>query len=264
MSYEQDRLKEANEALNKNISLVLAGVFALIGVAVFFFYGFAYVELSTLPYMLVYVGACALVYFSLKTFNILRVLVMTVVAGLILTVSLMKINWQKSYYESKEPFMFLAHIDDYPSWEENMIAPLTGAPNWVKFASECGKPAQEGEGYREDCKSLVTIKRRYNLDMNAELDEYLARMRHTASLVQRRGSLTAPQYTNCIYKRECAEIPVLPQDVKPEDIDPENQQHVYITKAYWDLVEGKPLSPEICSFITLCKVLRTTGAISFE
>ncbi len=264
MVFESDRLQEANEQLGGRMGLGLFAVFVTIGVFVFFVYGFAYLEFSSLPYMLAYAALCAAFYFSLKNFQILRVLGITVLAALVMLLAVTKINFQKAYYENDTPFMFLAYIENYPSWEGSLLSSVTGQPNWVKFAKECGEPVQKGLTFRDDCRTYLGIEKRYNIDMNKEVEEYLARMRHTASLVQKRGSLTAPQYKNCIYKRECAEIPIMQKEVKPSDIDPQDQQFLYITKAYWDLVEAKPLSPEICSFMTLCQVLRTTGAIRFE
>lgn len=264
MVYESDKLQEANDELNGKIGLGLFAVFVTIGVYVFFVYGFAYLEASFIPYMIAYAVLCVLLYLSLEGFQVLRILGITGLAALVMMVSVTKINWQKSYYESEEPFMFMAHIDEYPSWEMNLISSFTGKENWVKFARECGDPARLGFSFREECRSYAGIQQRYNINMNVEVEEYLARMRHTASLIQKRGSLTGPQYKNCIYKGECAEIPLLEKEVKPEDINPEDQQFLYITQAYWDLVEAKPLTPEVCSFMTLCQVLRTTGAIRFE
>ncbi|MEM6781983.1 MAG: hypothetical protein AAF569_08990, partial [Pseudomonadota bacterium] len=182
MSIESEKLQEANENLNQKIGIGFTALFALIGVYVYFIYGFAYLDITSLPYMGTYIALCAFLYFSLKSFDVLKILGITLLAGIILIFSVAKTNWQKQYYETDEPFMFQAHIEDYPSWEANLVSPITGQKNWVAFANECGKPAQEGRSYRKECSSYSSILGRYNPDMNFELDEYLARMRHTAIL----------------------------------------------------------------------------------
>lgn len=265
MTDEEDKKLEAlNQGFNDNLAMWGTACLGFFGVWFFGVFALAYIGLTFVPYIVVYVAAMGGLYFAFKKFKILHIIGLLFLICLTLLLSSVKLNWKKNYYESDAPFLLQAHIESVPAWEAHLLSPVLGVPDWFRFNEECAEPAINRQSVRSDCQNLAAINARYNLDMKKELDDYLFRMRHTAGLIKKQGSLTALQYKACVQKRECAEIPMLPADVTEETIDPENEEHLRISRVFWDLVDDRPLNEAICDYMTLCQVLKQTGAVSFE
>lgn len=263
MSTDTEKLEEAAKSFSFKAAIAVTAFMALVGIYIYLIKGLAYLDVWMLPYAALYIGAAVGMFFVIRTFNPALLGVCIVLAVLALTLSLTKIGWAKAYYENPEPFTFDAYIDKYPSWEEHILSPLLGKPDWVGFEKDCARPVLNKKEPGANCTTMAAIQNQYRIDSKKALDDYIARMRHTVSMVNKRGSMNAAQYKNCILSKECAEIPILPEGA-PDTIKPDDQNFARVSKAFWDLAEAKPLSPEVCDYSILCRVLVATGAVKFE
>ena len=69
-------------------------------------------------------------------------------------------------------------------------------------------------------------------------------------------------YEACIHAGDCAPVPLLPASADSAQVAT-GSAYLETRKAFWQLTENSPLTPEICSFIPVCKALRQSGAVKF-
>ena len=53
----------------------------------------------------------------------------------------------------------------------------------------------------------------------------------------------------------------MPKDVDPDMIDPDSNDHLPVRRMFWQLIDEKTLTPELCAHIPLCAALTKTGAL---
>lgn len=181
--------------------------------------------------------------------------------GAALFASQKKYEWRRDYLEkgaSGNPFVLEPYITAYPPYEEYLLASWLGKPDWVRFAQDCIEPENEPE---KVCSSISAILQKYNIDVTATLNAYRNKMAQTAQKIVD-GKITKKiDYMNCLSSKQCAEVPLLPPDVDADMIDPESDDFLQIRKPFWQLVNDKTITPEICAWISLCRSLGKTGAL---
>lgn len=178
-----------------------------------------------------------------------------------------KINWQKNYdalQRSGTPFIYHSYIDRYPYWEEYMFPSIMKKPDWIRFTEDCTDPILAGREVGPHCSSLADIRSKYYIDARTIMYSYFRRMQQTAKRIDRKEIETLPQYQVCIDRKRCAEVPLLPDGVRAAAVDRQSEDYLDIRKPFWHLVDKQEITPEVCDFMTLCKVLFTTGAFRFD
>lgn len=187
--------------------------------------------------------------------------------GLSVFASQKKYEWRRNYIESGRsgvPFPLEPYIDRYPPYEEYLLAPWLGTPDWVRFSRECIEPVLKEEEPGKSCGNLGAIRQKYNIDVMAALNSYRNKMAQTAKKIAD-GKLTKKiDYMNCLSSRQCAEVPLLPPGVDADALDPESDDFIRIRRPFWQLVNDKTITPEICVYMNLCRVLGKTGAVSLD
>jgi hypothetical protein len=181
--------------------------------------------------------------------------------------SQVKYNWRKEYIEmsrSTRPFAMEFYIDKYPPLETYLMAPLLKTPDWIRFSRDCVEPVLEERTYSPDCSTMKRIQDVYYIDAREALREYRNKMTKTALRIESGNINSKRRYFDCLSRRQCVPVPLLPPGVNPNTIDPESSQHLKERRAFWQLIDSNEITTEICDFMALCKVLRKTGALSFQ
>lgn len=245
---------------------IVSGLMAAVG-GFYFMKGYAYLDIGHLVIVPVFFMALSGVFFSLRKYNLGGgiIFVLCVVASVY--VFSKKTEWQADYVKATrsgtQPYVFEPYVERYPLWEEYMLADLIKKPNWVKFNNECARPALENKAVDGSCKSLEAIAKNYNIDMRATLQEYLKRMQYTAEQIQKNKINTVKKYQTCLETKKCAEVPLLPDKIDPDDVDPQSLDYIEVRRPFWQLVNSKEITPEICGYMVLCNVLMKTGAVAY-
>ncbi len=262
MNTEELKIRKAREDFNFKLATGLTTFMGFLGVFFFFIKGLAFIDAFMLIYILFYGFSVGGIFLFTKKSKIPQVVISFVVAMIMIAVVNVKIGWSNDYYSRTEPFIFSDHIDEYPTWERQFMISMTGQPDWVNFAKGCADSGAKGKRLADVCADKKLIRKKYNINIDEELNAYLKRMQYTVVLINKYGEMPKRKYISCIKKRDCAEIPLLsnPEEY-PEEIEPTEGQAAAISRAYWALVEKSPLTPELCEYITLCKVMRKTGAV---
>lgn len=264
MNDDVKKLKEASLDFSLKVAIATTGLLFVCGIYFYFIRGLASIDLTLLPYMAIFTALTFFTFMAFKDESFNKGVLFTLLAFVVLALSAVKISWQNKQFSMKEPFIFYAHVEEFPSWEAYLLNPFTKQPNWLLFAKECGYPVLRGETFDAACTSLNSIENRYHFDAFQIVKDYHSLMQRTAALIEKRGTMNGEAYRTCVLKKECAQIPLLPTDVNPDEIAAGDDTYNHISRPYWDLVENKPLTPELCDFFPLCRVLRKTGAMKFE
>lgn len=243
-------------------TLVFGIIMAGLGLYFFAIVNFSGFGLVTALMFLVYLGslAASILLFRGEKYGH-AVIFMLVMIGL-LVLSYHRHSWMRDYY--KNGFILEAYIDEYPSWEETLFGSILGKEDWIGFANDCAKPVLEKNGRgASSCKSLATIKEVYRLDMTSVLEKHRKKMKRTAKQLAD-GKARKIRYPRCIRDKKCVEVPLLPPGVDADKIDPASQTHIDKRRAFWSLVNGNGMTPEICTNMQLCYILSKTGAVNLE
>ncbi len=256
--------REKTRTLGKVLMATIATV-AMAGAGLYVFIrGAAYFENG--QFLLIGAFLLALVLVFVGT---MRVRIPVAITGLVLGAVCLfgayeKFAWRRTYVESGlsgKPFILDAHIRTYPPLESYLAAPYLGLPDWVRLARDCVEPLRAGLAAGEHCANLDDIRSTYHIDVKTELKAYRERMARTADQIVK-GKLTKKKdYQACIARKDCAEVPLLPKDVDPDMIDPESNDHLPVRRMFWQLIDEKTLTPELCARIPLCAALTKTGAL---
>ncbi len=268
MSDDFDDLAVApSEATNKSFTAaIVAGLVGAIGLF-FFVKDWAYFEAGQMLLIVVFIVLAAGVFFSLRSVRTGTAILLIMLAIVTIFFSQQKYAWRKAYMlsaKSGNPFIFEPYIDSYPSYEQYILAPILKRPDWVRYERECAEPLAQDLKPPASCKSLTQIKAVYNIDMNKVMQDYRARMSQTAKRVQKGQIKKKNQYQACIATKQCAEIPLLPPDVDADKIDPNSTDYLEVRRPFWQLINNNDISPEICNFMTLCRILLQSGAMDYN
>lgn len=249
----------------KKMALIVGGTLAALQV-LFLFTFRSYLDfghiLTTIPYML----AVVMAFWALRAAKIIPAVLCIVVAAGLLWVSLGKVKWNERYLQglaTTNAFILEDYIDEYPTLEEHMLAKTLRKKDWVRFAENCVTPAMRQQPVAGFCRDATLIQQHYRINVPAEIDIFMRRMQKTAQDIESGRIRTGSQYQQCIAEKRCAPIPLLPEDVDAEKLVNDSTQHIEIRKAFWDLVEGRGLTPGICNAMTLCRSMLATGVVSF-
>lgn len=136
------------------------------------------------------------------------------------------------------------------------------AGNADMFMEACVDKPLAGSTPGEYCHQISTIRRAYGVDPAVMIERQRILMAKTARRVASGELKRASAYEACISKGECAPVPLLPDNADRNAVAG-GSAYLETRKAFWQLTENHALTPEICTFIPVCKALRQAGAITF-
>ena len=127
--------------------------------------------------------------------------------------------------------------------------PLTGVELFVQI---CG-----AQGQRDvRCTSMVAIRKAFGFDLMAEINDRYKKMKKTAADIAA-GGLSDDAYKVCLKAKTCAEVPML------DDENPVNTPKAKaVSRAFWDLADGKSLTLSICKFMPLCSTALVNDVVT--
>ncbi len=251
--------KRKKMALGISVSLTVLQVLLLLTYR-------SYLDFGHLILTILYAVVVLVAFWSLRKAKIIPAIVSIVVAAALLYGGIAKMRWNESYLQgltTPQAFIFEDYIEKYPTLEQHIFAKTLRQKDWIRLGEWCIKPALKRQPVPGFCRTPEGIQDMYRIDVQAEMEKYLRRMQKTAKDIQDGRIESASQYQNCIAQRQCAPIPLLPDDVAPDTLDPKSTQYADIRQAFWDLVEEKGITAPICLSMTLCRGLRATGVVDF-
>jgi hypothetical protein len=131
------------------------------------------------------------------------------------------------------------------------------------FMQACVDGPLAGHAAGSYCGDIAAIRRAYGVDPTVLIEQRRVLMVKTARRVARGELKQLSAYESCIHDGECAPVPLLPANVDSARVAG-GSQYLETRKAFWQLTENSKLTPEICTFIPVCKALRQSGAIRFD
>lgn len=263
---------KVNLGFVKDRNFIIASVttllFLMIGL-VLFFSDFQYYEKGQFTYLIIFMMGLLVFFFSAFRMMIPLILLGVLIMCSALFVSSLKYDWRKDYIENSRsglPFAAEAYVDKYPTFEQQLkIEHMDQGSDWVNFAKDCiDVNVVEKEDINPRCSSLNAISTNYRIDALSVLKEQFKKMRDTAKMVEENKFKNRARYITCVNSKQCAVIPMLPGNIKSEDIDPRSYQYIDIRRAFWQLVDELPVDPALCSFDKMCKALLAHGALTEE
>lgn len=246
-------MTESDKKLGR-FATILAIMF-LVGGLYVFFRDMEYIEKGHTPIILGYCVMCGLFYVCFRSWRVglSGICVFTMI--FLLGFGVQKFNWRKEYVESRTAFFLEEYITEYPSLEQHIMVSYFSGEDWVGFSRNCAEPAMQGQKIPGDCASAELIQKNYGIDVKKVVKDYFGKMKKTAQKIEKGQMKTAKQYQDCVADKSCAIVPMLPKGVDPEEIDPNSGDFIDVRKAFWSVVNDKDVTPEVCEYIKLCKVL---------
>jgi hypothetical protein len=120
------------------------------------------------------------------------------------------------------------------------------------FIAACGGGAE-----RTECASVESIRQAFGFDLPEEIKAVHTKMKKTAQDIAQ-GRLSDEAYKTCLQSGECAPVPMLGKHDNPES--PEGK---VVSRIFWQLADGKRLSPEACETIPICAAGLKSGSVEF-
>ncbi len=133
------------------------------------------------------------------------------------------------------------------------------APEGVAaFVKTCVMPDEPTDAR---CKNKADILAAWDVDIDALIEQRRVLMVSTVKRMVNGELRRHHLYENCIQQGDCAPVPLLPDNVDAASIASGN---AYLTtrKAFWQLAENSPLTPEICQFMDICRAMQAAGVIT--
>lgn len=222
-----------------------------------FYMRYAYAEDGHNLLAIGYLIACILLFFGVRMYNILILIIAVAACGGIQMYAMKKFDWRQGYIDLAnmgQPFFLEEFIERYPTFEEHNFKFLK-APDWVRFNDECVQPALLNQVVLPRCTTFDLINRYYNIEMQPVMNIYYGKMRKTAKMVQEGKLKKRSEYAQCIANKSCATIPLLPKGVDAEKLDPTSRDFIGIRQAFWSLINDKKMSQEVCALTPVCRAL---------
>lgn len=242
------------DSMLANASLAVSALLIIGGIYTFLQNG-SYMEKNHGWFMLAYFSFCAAFYFTFKAWKLFLAVPSFILALACLGIIVQKFEWRKDYVDAPTPFFLEEYITEYPAYEDYIKSKFLDEANWVDFSRDCAEPAVLGQPAIPECSSISMVQTNYGINLRNEVNAHFRKMQNTARRVERGQMKTARQYMQCVQSKSCAEIPMLPPGVKADEIAENSNKHMDIRKAYWQLIDEKKVTPEVCDFMKLCKVM---------
>lgn len=214
--------------------------------------------------LVAYLLACFLLFFAVRFIKPMQILAAFLLLGLIVFYANVKFDWRRTYITNAvkgDYFILEDYIAEYPSLEEYHFGWAWGEPAWVHFAEDCILPNISGQNTLPACRSAGSIQEQYNIDIRAAINEHFRKMQDTAKRIERGQMKSKEQYQDCLMRKQCAFIPLLPANADPERISRDSEDYLLTRRMFWSLINDTEISPEICEYMLLCRVMRDLSVI---
>lgn len=190
----------------------------------------------------------------------IAVLLAVFIAG-ILGVSMVKFDYRSKIIKLVNTPGNATLLGDYvqflPPWEHEALS-IGQEPKWVKFDTECYRPLMREKtegGVPDTCTSKDAIQTAYNINLLSAIQDRYALMRSTAQQIEKKEILDKTSYEGCIAGGTCAQVPLLPEDAKIEEISNASPEYRQIRNAFWQLIDSDKMDASLCEFISLCQAM---------
>jgi hypothetical protein len=250
----------------KKMAVIVGGT--LVALQLLFLFTFrSYLDFGHIFTTIAFLLLALFAFWSLKQAKIIPVILCIVAASGLLFLSLIKVKWNESYLQgltTANAFVLEDYIEKYPTLEEHFFSRTLGKKDWIRLAERCVEPALNQRPVYGFCRDPSLIKEYYRIDIQEEIDTALSRMQRTARDIESGRISNAGQYRRCIAEKRCAPIPLLPGNVEAQSLANDSTQYVDVRQAFWDLVEGRGMTPQICAAMTLCRAMMAIGVVQFD
>jgi|GEM_PF-1345631 len=227
---------------------------------------YAYAEDGHNIILTIYIVGCILLFFALRKVSVVFIALLAVLLVGSQVYASQKFNWRQDYIDkanSGHPFPLEEMITAYPTYEEHIFSFL-GAQDWVRFNNDCIQPALTSGLLMDQCRTPQEIQDRYRIDIFSAMGDLKHRMQNTAKRLEQGKLSRRSEYMDCIARKECATIPLLPKGVDATKLDPMSKDYIEIRQAFWSLVKDKKMSPGTCELTPICKALVQLGIVNTD
>lgn len=214
--------------------------------------------------LIIYILGCFILFFAVRFIKVMQILAAFLLLGLIIFYANQKFDWREEYISNAmkgDHFILQEYIDQYPTMEEYNFGWLWSEPRWVHFARECVEPGMNKRNVEPACRSAGGILEEYHIDIQSVINQQFKKMQSTAQKIERGQLKDKRQYQNCLDQKQCAFIPLLPANVDPEQVKRESEDYLVIRQTFWSLVNDREISPNVCEYMLLCRVMRDLSVI---
>jgi hypothetical protein len=111
------------------------------------------------------------------------------------------------------------------------------------------------------CRNKADIKAAWGVDIDQMIEQRRVLMVATVRLMVGGTMTKRDVYESCIAAGQCAPVPTLPDHVDAAAIA-STTDYLETRKAFWQLAEDSPLTPEICNFMDICRAMRAAGVVT--
>lgn len=261
-----DSLIDNNEQdKRKKMALIVGGTLVAMQLIMLFTFR-SYLDFGHIFTTIGFLVAALMVFWSLQKAKIVSSILFILLATGLLYTSLVKVKWNERYLQgltTPNAFVLEDYIDAYPSLEGHIFSATLGKKDWIRFAETCVTPALAGRPVAGLCRDARSIRETFRIDVQQEMDAFLRRMQSTAKDVEAARIRTGSQYQQCIAEKRCAPIPLLPENVDADSLVNDSAQHIPIRQGFWDLVEDRGLTSNVCHAMVLCRAMLNTGLLNF-
>lgn len=261
-----DSLIDSNEQdKRKKMALIVSGTLVAMQLIMLFTFR-SYLDFGHIFTTIAFCVAALIVFWSLQKAKIIAAILGILLATMLLYASLAKVKWNESYLQgltTANAFVLEDYIDEYPSLEEHFFSRTMNKKDWIRFAEVCVTPALAQRPVPGICRDARAIRDTFRIDVKREIDSFLARMQLTAKEVESARIRSGSQYQQCIAEKRCAPIPLLPENVDADSLVNDSVQHLVVRQGFWDLVEERGLTNNVCQAMVLCRAMLQTGLLNF-
>jgi hypothetical protein len=126
------------------------------------------------------------------------------------------------------------------------------------FVRACVLPDEPTD---ERCRSKSAIKAAWDIDIDQMIEQRRVLMVSTVRRMVSGELIKRDVYQNCIIAGECAPVPMLPDHIDSAALA-STTAYLDTRKAFWQLADDSPLTPEICTFMDICRAMRAAGVVT--
>lgn len=238
------------------VILAIAGFYPLVN-------GWGFFDPSLIYFLIPFIIAVVVFYIAMMAEQIALIAVSVLIAIVSVVFMSNSVNWRQAYVE--KGFVLEAYIDEYPSYMTHLMTKIgMNDGDVVAFARDCLGSHKEPKMINSTgkyCKSLNDIQKYYGVDLEQILMDYHAKMQTTAKRIEQ-GQAMQLGYPLCINTKKCAYIPLPPAGMTEQEIKDSTDVKISIIRdGFWDLIEKKAITANVCANMYLCNRLVEIGVI---
>lgn len=247
------------------VTSILTAIFAFLGAYVIS-QGWGYFDASLVYFLVAFVLALVGFYITMLVENVPLIVISLVVGIASLFLMNNSFDWRRAYIDNG--FILEAYIGSYPSYGELLMSKITTPKKdlaLVNFADDCigtlNKPVERFTR-PETCQTVNGINSYYSTDLFGVMIDYHRKMASTAKRIKE-GQAMQIAYPMCINTKRCAYVPLPPADIEENVLaNTKDAQLVILRDGFWELIEERSITPNVCANMFLCNRLVDLGILS--